>query len=147
MEPVKMLLNKTAPFLANVYFPGVDVRDVARAHIAALKCDQAVGRRHICVSDGGESHSFREYAEWLREEFGSKGYEITTRVAPDWLIKLFGLFDRRAKFLRTLLSKKPVFRSGRMVEVLGVGEPMGVKEAFIEQAYSMIEKGIVQNKL
>ncbi len=147
MEPVKMLLNKKTPFLANVYFPGVDVRDVANAHIVALKCDKAVGHRHICVGDDGEAYPFKMYAEWLKEEFGPKGYNVTLWVAPDWFIKLIGFFEKRAKFLVPLLSKKPGFSSRRMVDVLEINELTSVKDSFIEQAYSMIEKGFIVDKL
>ena len=53
----------------------VDVRDVAKAHLQAIKVDAAKNRRFILVS---RCAWFKEMAQCLAAEFNSKGFNIST---------------------------------------------------------------------
>lgn len=142
MEPAKLLMERSVPILADVYFPGCDVRMVAKSHIAAMKSKDAVSKRFICLGDS-KSYQFKEYALWLKEEFESMGYNIPTTVAPNWLFQIAKYFDTRAKFLCPLLSKQPKFDISELVNTLKI-EPMSTKQAFIDQAYSMVDRGFIK---
>ena len=53
----------------------VDVRDVARAHLQAIKVDAAKNRRFILIS---RCVWRKKMAECLAAEFNSKGFNIST---------------------------------------------------------------------
>ena len=57
-----------------------DVRDCAEAHFKAITVEEAKNQRFVC-SEG--DYWMREVAEWLAEEFVSKGYKITTKEAEN----------------------------------------------------------------
>jgi hypothetical protein len=82
---------------------------------------------------------------WLKEEFGLKGYNIPTRVAPSFLLKIYGLFDKTVAFVCPVLGKRPVFNNDRFKNVLKIN-PIDSKKSVIDMAYSMIEKGYIPKK-
>lgn len=58
------------------------------AHIKAIKSAEAVNQRFMLIADQSPN-TMQEYAQWIKEEFEPKGYKITTRVAPNFLLKLY----------------------------------------------------------
>jgi nucleoside-diphosphate-sugar epimerase len=58
-----------------------DVRDVALAHIRAAFLPEAVGNRHIIVSEG-KWFSIKRVADILSSEFSPKGYKVKTEAEP-----------------------------------------------------------------
>ena len=57
-------------------FDFVDVRDVAIAHVLAVKCEQTLNRRFIlCACEVW----WKQVAEWLADEFNPRGYSISTK--------------------------------------------------------------------
>lgn len=98
MEAVKKLMLKEMPFLPNLYMPACDVRDVAKAHVKALTCTECVSERHIIVSTV-ESTCFKDWALILDKEFKSKNYSIPTMVSPNFLVKVFSIFDSSIKMV------------------------------------------------
>ncbi|KAL3989884.1 NAD dependent epimerase/dehydratase family protein [Acanthocheilonema viteae] len=71
----------------------VDVRDVAQAHILAMKEAKSDGQR-ILIS--AETLSFQQIANILREEFGKQGYRIPRFKAPYIALWLYSLTDKAA---------------------------------------------------
>ena len=68
-EPMIGMTNGQAPAIIDIAFPVVDVRDVARAHIAAMETPTASGRYLVSAGEP----TFRRYVEILEEEgFGEK---------------------------------------------------------------------------
>ncbi len=49
---------------------------------------EALSNRHMLIANK-EANTMQEYAQWLKEEFEPKGYSICTRVAPNFLLKLY----------------------------------------------------------
>jgi len=87
----KMITGKI-PMIPDMAMGMVDVRDVARLHVAALRTPDAAGKRFIAASQ--EPVSMSELAGVLR----SAGYsKVPSRKAPNVAIKLMSLFDREAK--------------------------------------------------
>jgi dihydroflavonol-4-reductase len=78
-DAIKLIFSGAYPAVPPVYFPVVDVRDVAELHAAALSADGAGGRRLIACAD---TLSMGEMAAILKEEFPEKGRRIPTRVLP-----------------------------------------------------------------
>jgi dihydroflavonol-4-reductase len=73
----------------DIGFGFVDVRDVARMHLRAMERPETAGRRYI--ADAG-SMTFRDMALVLKAAYPDR--KIVTRVAPHWLLRIIGLWDR-----------------------------------------------------
>lgn len=140
MEPIKLLLEHGMPMIPDVLIPMCDVRDVAKMHLIALTSEKALSNRHMIVT---ESMLMKEAAQVLHDEFGPKGYRVPLTVAPNILIKITALFDRRVKFLKSVLGKRPKFDGSRFKSMLG-SEPIPPKKSLIDMANSMIERGFIK---
>ena len=68
----------------------VDVRDVAKAHVNAIKSDEAQGKRFILAGD--TSFWFSEMGQILHDEFGPQGYTVPHHEAKYCLVRFFGFF-------------------------------------------------------
>lgn len=62
-----MLMNAEAPGVPRFAFPIVDVREVALAHLRAVKVEEAKNQRFILSN---EPLWFRDMARILKEEYG-----------------------------------------------------------------------------
>lgn len=138
-ELLEVLMTGSLPGLARMHFHIVDVRDVAAAHIAAMTIPEAAGKRFLCVAGG---IWLPEVAEILSREFGAKGYKVPTLVLPDFLVRLYGLFDRTVRDNAKGLGQAPEFDTSRIRDVLG-WQPREMEDTIIEMAESMIEQGMV----
>lgn len=67
---IRAMLNGDMPFLLNIGFDYVDVRDVAELHLLAMTCPEAAGERFIATT--GENLTYKEEAKILRRYLGSK---------------------------------------------------------------------------
>jgi len=108
-----------APPLA---FGCIDIRDVARAHIAAMEKKEASGR-YLCTSDTSVPHF--QWARWIAEEEEFKDYPLPDKLAsplPPALLKL---------------------DNSRVQKELGV-EITPIKKTIVEMARSLVALGIVQ---
>ena len=95
----------------------VDVRDVARAHVAAMTTKEAAGHRHCLVT---ESLWFADLAKVLHEEFAGQGYNVTKWVEPP-------------------NEEMPHFDT-RMSRVV-TSQPISIRQSVIEMAHRLIEIG------
>ena len=132
---IQMMLNKEIQFLPNVGFGVVDVRDVAKAHLNAMKLPEAAGHRHIITS------SFmwlKDMAAVIEKEFKPQGYNIPTTVLWNFLVKISTLFYESAKNFAPMLDIKKIYDNTRMKNVLGI-TPRSAEEAVLETCYSLIE--------
>ncbi len=89
------ILNGTDPAYPSMALPIVDVRDVARMHVAALTHDTA-GQRF--PANAG-TMSMIEMARVLKAAYPDR--KIPTRQAPDFLVKAMALF---VPLMRTIAS-------------------------------------------
>ncbi len=89
LELVGQILNGDFPMLPNINMPVVDVRDVARMHVGALENDETVGERF--AANAG-ALTMVELASALKQQFPDR--KISTRQAPDLVLKLVGKFDK-----------------------------------------------------
>ena len=87
-----MMLNKL-PVVPDVTVTVCDVRDVATAHINALVIPEAKNNRHSIASlkDGS---ALIDWAKILHDEFGSKGYKISTTMGPNFLTRFASCFEK-----------------------------------------------------
>ena len=101
MAMMEQMLRGKIPIVPGMAFPMVDVRDVAWLHVQAMSLADAAGQRFIATT--AEPNSFVSAAGILKEA-GYKG--PSTRVAPDFLLRIVVLFDREAKGMAGMLGMK-----------------------------------------
>ena len=90
------LLKGGMPFAPRLNFSVIDVRDVAAAHVAALAAPNAGGRRFIL---GEQTMWFMQAADILRRRFPAYARKLPRFEAPDWLMRIIGLFDKDVRFI------------------------------------------------
>ncbi|KAA2264229.1 hypothetical protein F0L68_08300 [Solihabitans fulvus] len=89
VDGIRTLLAGKMPGVPRLEFATVDVRDAATAHRLAMTTPPAAGNRYILA---GEQLSFPDMAHILATR-----YRISTRVLPDWLVRLGARFDANAR--------------------------------------------------
>jgi len=78
-----------------------DVRDVAKIHVEALENEKAGNKRFIVATD--TAHSYAEVTRLLK----SNGYnKVSTKVAPNFMVKLLANFNSEMKGMMPYVGKK-----------------------------------------
>ena len=125
------MIGGKVPMIPDVAMGMVDVRDVARLHVAAMTTSGAVGQRFIAAS--AEPVSMTYFAEVLRDAGYSKA---PSRKAPNIAIKLMSLFDRQAKGMLPSLGKKAAFDNQSTFDILD-WQPTPMEASIKEMAASI----------
>ncbi len=92
MNSMKNILEGKVPRMLQASISMSDIRDVARIHVLALENKQARNRRFIVASE--QAHSYQELTKVLKTNGYSK---VSTKVAPNFLIKLLAKFNSEMK--------------------------------------------------
>jgi dihydroflavonol-4-reductase len=125
---VSDLINGKFPMVPDVAMGMVDVRDVARLHVAALTANGAAGKRFIAAS--AEPITMAHVAAVLR----GAGYpKAPSRKAPNFAIKMMGLFDREARGMVPLLGKRIAYDNHETYDVLR-WQPTPIETTLVEMA-------------
>ncbi|NKF23802.1 SDR family oxidoreductase [Solimonas marina] len=138
---VQRMLKGAMPGLPNLYIPIVDVRDVAHAHVAALRHPQAAGQRFLLSN--GAALSMREIGAVLRAELGNAARAVPTRAIPDLVMRAMGLFRPEIRaFVPDLGYAKNSSneKARRVLEWL----PRDSREAIVSAGRSMIDRGLIE---
>jgi len=134
------LMDGSLPATARLYFPVIDIRDVAEAHVKAMTSPDAGGRRFPM---GDETIAFRDFADIIRRAMPEFDKRLPRFDVPDWVVRLFASFDRD---MRDNIGELGVVRrtdSSAVVELLG--HPLiSTRDAVIATAHSLVEQGIVK---
>ena len=125
------MIGGKMPMIPDVAMGMVDVRDVARLHVAAMTTPDAAGQRFIAAS--AEPVSMTHFAVVLRDAGYSK---VPTRKAPNIAIRLMSLFDRQAKGMLPSLGKKAAFDNRSTFDILD-WQPTPIETSFKEMAASI----------
>jgi len=119
------------PLIPNISIGFIDVRDVAKLHVAAMTAEEAVGKRFIASSD--EPLHFKEVTGILK----NAGYKkASTRQAPKFLLKIMSLFDDQVKGLLPMVGERQTVANQETYEILG-WEPTPMEQSLIETAESI----------
>jgi dihydroflavonol-4-reductase len=108
----KSIFTKRIFLFPNRYVNYVDVRDIAKLQVAAIKSDLVSGKRLLCISSN--PISFNEISSILKKE----GYRFFIFVIPDFLIKFLGLFSKRFKQMSYLLNRKMIVDNSETKDLL-----------------------------
>lgn len=134
---VSRLLDGSIPAVPRVYMALIDVRDVAALHVAAMTAPDAGGER-FPISE--RTMSLREIVDILRPHFPD--HRVPRRTAPDWLIRLAGLFDSDLRAIRPELGVIKRFESSGAAALLG--RPfIPAPDAILATARSLVEHKLV----
>ena len=119
------------PLVPDICVGFIDVRDVAKLHVAAMTAAGAVGKRFIASSD--EPLHFKEVTGILK----NAGYKkASTRQAPKFLLKIMSLFDDQVKGLLPMVGERQTVANQETYEILG-WEPTPMNQSLIETAESI----------
>ena len=119
------------PLVPDICVGFIDVRDVAKLHVAAMTAAGAVGKRFIASSD--EPLHFKEVTGILK----NAGYKkASTRQAPKFLLKIMSLFDDQVKGLLPMVGERQTVANEETYEILG-WEPTPMDQSLIETAESL----------
>jgi len=126
----KMITGKI-PMIPDMAMGMVDVRDVAKLHVAAMTASGAEGKRFIaCTSEPVEMATL---AKILRDA----GYKkVPTMKAPTFVLRLMGLIDREALGMLPFIGKKAVLDNSATVTLLN-WKPSPMANAFKEMAAAL----------
>jgi dihydroflavonol-4-reductase len=128
---VRELTSGKMPAVPNIAMGMVDVRDVARLHVAALTADGAAGKRFIAAS--AEPIDMMHLATTLK----AAGYKkVPTRRAPDFLIKAMALVDREARGMVSQLGVRVAYDNHETFDTLG-WTPTPIEQTVVEMAASL----------
>ncbi|MFZ9630065.1 MAG: NAD-dependent epimerase/dehydratase family protein, partial [Ilumatobacteraceae bacterium] len=122
------MIGGKMPMIPDVAMGMVDVRDVARLHVAALTAAGAAGRRFIAAT--AEPISMTHFASVLRDAGYSK---VPSRKAPNMAIKLMSIFDRQAKGMVPSLGKRAAFDNRATFDTLH-WQPTSMESSIREMA-------------
>lgn len=134
---VARVLRAKDPMVPRFGFSVVDVRDVARAHVRALTHDASIGKRIIVCDRFMWMH---EMAEVIKAAY--PGRKIATRRAPNFVVRLLGMFDKAIASIVPILGQRQDFSHGRATETLDM-QFIAADDAVRASADWLIENKVV----
>jgi dihydroflavonol-4-reductase len=112
---IERILSGKDPMLPDLKFAIVDVRDVAKMHVDAIKNDSTKGERILASS---ETKSFVEIAKLLKSIYPKS--KVKTAQAPTFLIQFLAIFDGTVKSILPQLGKPMKISTAKAKRLLGV---------------------------
>jgi dihydroflavonol-4-reductase len=116
----KMLFKKEQPMVPKIIIPIVDVRDVAKMHVSALKTDNSIGKRFLLSEN---TYWMKDISQCLKD----LGYNAPTMEAPDFLIKLMAKFDKSLVAALPHLGFRFTLNTNQAKKILGFN-PIPLKD-------------------
>ena len=130
-QSVAMIGNMIAgkvPMIPDMAMGMVDVRDLAKLHVAAMTANGAAGKRFIACT--AEPVEMATLAKILRDAGYSK---VPSLKAPTFLLKVMSLFDREAKGMIPFIGKKAALDNSATLKILN-WKPTPMANSFKEMA-------------
>jgi dihydroflavonol-4-reductase len=137
---VRKLLDGSLGACPDIGFGVVDVRDVADLHVRALQAPGIAGERFIA---NGRFMKLREIADVLRAQLGPEAARVTTRNAPDWMVRLAAHFVPVAKAVVGELGSVRHQSPAHALAVLG-WQTRPVEQSIVDTARCLLDLGLVK---
>jgi nucleoside-diphosphate-sugar epimerase len=136
---LQRMLKGSMPAAPDMAYTVIDVRDVAALHVAAMASPQAGGRRFL---SGNGTFTLMDVANMLRAAFPAYRTKLPRFQAPNWLVRILGLFDRD---VRGNLGELGVFKRGDASDAAALlgRHFIAANDAVIETARSLIAQKLV----
>eukprot|EP01015_Nassula_variabilis_P027518 TRINITY_DN5653_c0_g1_i6.p2 TRINITY_DN5653_c0_g1~~TRINITY_DN5653_c0_g1_i6.p2 ORF type:complete len:203 (-),score=13.38 TRINITY_DN5653_c0_g1_i6:178-786(-) len=139
---IKQIFHREIPGCPNISFSCVDVRDVAFAHIQAMKNENSKGQRY-CLSEN--TYTFQQLILILSEEFEKQGYRFNKKLIAYCGVKFVSIFKSEYKQILPYWGKHFRVNNKKSIEELGITYKP-TKESIIEMAYDLLEKQYIRKK-
>lgn len=136
LQVVQRLLRSKDPALPNFGFASVDVRDIAEMHVRALSNDASIGQR---IAGVNRFFWYIDMAKTLAATYPDR--KITTRRAPNWLVRGLALVDKPIRTILADLDQKREVSNQRARDLLGM-EFMDVEQGLRDAADYLIAHGL-----
>lgn len=137
----RWVLGGKLPAVPKVDINVTDVRDLATAHRLAIEVPEAAGNRYICAS---EPVRLGEIVAMLAAEYRPRGYRVSTRPLPTWVLRSLALVNDDMWLVNSLAGPKRVSSEKARRELGWAQRP--VRESIIDTAEDLIAHGIVAPK-
>jgi nucleoside-diphosphate-sugar epimerase len=137
---VRRMLAGEMPAVPPLHLASTDVRDLAEVQRLALEVPGAKGNRYICVNG---NLPMTGIAVILKEEYGPRGYKISARPLPTWVVRVAGRFNGEARLAVDMLGIKHDVSVDKAVRELG-WTPRTLRESVLDTAESLISAGAVR---
>ena len=125
------MIQGKMPMIPDIAVGMVDVRDVAKVHVKAISVKEAVRQRFILAST--EAIPMMRLAQILK----SNGYEkVSTRKAPNFLLKFMALFSKDVKGMVSFLGRKVGSNNRSTKEILD-WNPTDIETSILDMAKSI----------
>ena len=136
---VRRMLAGEMPAIPPLHLAFTDVRDLAAGHRLALEVPAAKGNRYILANG---QLPMTGIAAILKEEYGPRGYKISTRPLPAWVLRTAALVSGEAKLGADMLGIPHDVSAQKAMRELGwTARPL--RESVLDTAESLISAGIV----
>ena len=139
LELLVRMLRGQMPRLPRLGFTMVDVRDLVDLHLKAMTAPEAAGQRFVATSD---FLWLADIARLLREHLGPRAGKVSTRMAPDLLVRFGALFDPELRQLVGNLGVRQEFSTAKAARLLGWRARPAV-EAVLASAEGLLREGLV----
>lgn len=138
---VKTMLEGRLWAVPRLMFGVVDVRDVADLHLRAMADPAAAGERFLATA--GDFMTMQAIAQALKDGLGASAAGVSTRVLPDWLVRLAARFSATARQAATPeLGRVKTATSAKAQAMLG-WQPRPAAEALVATGESLLRLGLV----
>ncbi len=141
LEIIKKLLDGSMKAVPQINFGIVDVRDVADLHLRAMTNPNANGQRFLALA--GDVLSFHEMVLILKNKMGDEAKNVTTKVLPNWIVRIAALFNPLAKNIAPQLGRIKNASNEKAKIMLG-WTPRTNEEALIASAESLVRFGTLK---
>jgi nucleoside-diphosphate-sugar epimerase len=138
---IQNMLNGGFPAFPDIYIPIVDVRDVASAHVLAMKTAEAAGQRFLLSSDA--VMSFAQIAALLKQHLGEAASRVPTRRIPTFVVRLGALVNPQMRAIAPDLGYRKQLSNAKARRVLGWA-PRPSSDAIVAAGESMVRKGLLK---
>jgi dihydroflavonol-4-reductase len=136
---VRRMMAGEMPAIPPLSLAFSDVRDLATAHRLAMEVPAAAGSRYICA--GGPAW-MTDIARILKDEFASRGFRISTRPVPPWVIRAAALVSDEAKLAADMVGSAHEISVGKARRELGWTQ-RPFRQTILETAEFLIACGAV----
>jgi nucleoside-diphosphate-sugar epimerase len=138
---LQKVMDGSMKALPNITMGIVDVRDVADLHLRAMVNPAAAGQRFLAL--GGGTMSLLEISTYLKEKMPDHTKKASTKQLPDWVLRIFALFNKQAKALLPLVGIYRNASNHKAKTILG-WQPRSNEQAILASAESLVKWGNIK---
>ena len=137
---IEQLMSGKMKATPKLSFGMVDVRDVADIHLKAMTHPKAKGERFLATAD---TTSLPEIAGILHSLENPFAKNVTTRVLPDWVVRMAAIFKPDLRSVAAQLGKNKTISNEKAKTTLG-WQPLKKEITLMDTALSLIKSGIIR---